>query len=156
MDLAADLVCDHKNDKGIDGIYVDEETEEVYLFQVKYRETFKRADGDKALRHFVGSAQWFTKRNIKRLDSSNASQDLKRLIVDYNIFPLIDQGYSIKLIFVTTGHFNKSSRGYIKVAPPGEYWDCNRLHENYTYSGIGDFVENVCRFKLDSDANVLE
>lgn len=33
---AVDFVCDHKNDKGIDGIYVDEEEEVVYIFQSNF------------------------------------------------------------------------------------------------------------------------
>ena len=33
---AIDSVCDHTNDKGIDGILVDEEEETIYLFQSKF------------------------------------------------------------------------------------------------------------------------
>ena len=33
---AIDSVCDQTNDKGIDGIYVDDEEEIVYLFQSKF------------------------------------------------------------------------------------------------------------------------
>lgn len=151
VDLAVDLVCDHKNDKGIDGIYIDEESEEVFLFQTKYRESFNKGEGDTSLREFVGAKQWFTPENVKVLNNSSASQDLKRLVSDQRVFSFIDQGYSIKLIFVTTGYFNKNAKDYLKVVPLGEYWDCKKLYSNYTYSGVGDFVKDTCSFRLDLD-----
>ncbi|MFN8388642.1 MAG: hypothetical protein U0X92_19785, partial [Anaerolineales bacterium] len=33
---AEDAICDQTNDKGIDGIYVDDEDEIIFLFQSKY------------------------------------------------------------------------------------------------------------------------
>ena len=52
--LAFDIVCDHKNDKGIDGIYVDDDSKEVILLQSKLREKFNKGDGDGELIKLVG------------------------------------------------------------------------------------------------------
>ncbi|UYN91814.1 MAG: hypothetical protein KIT70_10705 [Anaerolineales bacterium] len=41
-DAVRDFVCDHSNDKGVDGIFVDDETEEIFIFQSKYRESFAK------------------------------------------------------------------------------------------------------------------
>jgi hypothetical protein len=38
------MCCDHKNDKGIDGIYIDNETKEIILIQAKYRKCFKQSE----------------------------------------------------------------------------------------------------------------
>ena len=35
---ARDSICDHPNDKGIDGIYVDHNNEEVHFLQSKLRQ----------------------------------------------------------------------------------------------------------------------
>ena len=50
---AVDSVCDHKNDKGIDGIYVDDEEEVIYLFQSKFSPNDDQDQGDNDIRNFV-------------------------------------------------------------------------------------------------------
>jgi hypothetical protein len=54
-DDAIGSVCDQVNDKGIDGIYVDEEDETVYLFQSKYSPLNNQEQGDRDIRDFVGA-----------------------------------------------------------------------------------------------------
>src|SRR5260221_4617524 len=74
---AIDSVCDQTNDKGIDGIYVDEEEEKIYLFQSKYSPTNDQDQGDNDLRNFIGARQWFNdEASINNLLSSTASSDL--------------------------------------------------------------------------------
>lgn len=43
---ARDAVCDHSNDKGIDGIYVDHNNEEVHFLQAKIRQSNTGKIGD--------------------------------------------------------------------------------------------------------------
>jgi hypothetical protein len=51
-DTAIDLVCDSDNDKGIDGIFVDDQTEEIYIFQSKNSPNPASSQGDNDLRNF--------------------------------------------------------------------------------------------------------
>lgn len=149
-DAVRDYVCDHSNDKGIDGIYVDDETEEIFLFQSKYRESFRKTEGDSDLRQFVGSTKWFSPENIGKLDNSRASKTLKDIVKNLNVFQLIGEGYSVKSIFVTSGRFNSSAKDYMKVTDTEiDYWDNLRLFENYTFTGQDEFVNGSFIFNLD-------
>lgn len=140
-ELAVDLVCDHKNDKGIDGIYIDKQSKEVILLQSKFRKKFDKGDGDGDLRKLVGSGEWFSKENIDKLEQSRASKELKSLVADLNVFELLNQGFSLKMLFVTSGYFDNSANDYIKVTNEKvEYWDNNKLFENFTYNGTEDLV----------------
>jgi hypothetical protein len=53
-DEAIGAVCDHTNDKGIDGVLVDDEDEAIYLFQSKYTSSDNQEQGDNDIRNFVG------------------------------------------------------------------------------------------------------
>ena len=48
---AADAICDEQNDKGIDGIYIDHNEEQIHLFQSKVRQKASGTVGDVALKN---------------------------------------------------------------------------------------------------------
>jgi hypothetical protein len=78
---AIDSVCDQVNDKGIDGICVDDEEEIVYLFQSKFSPNNNQDQGDNDIRNFIGARQWFeNEESVNFLLSSTASKDLKSLV----------------------------------------------------------------------------
>lgn len=51
---SADAVCDRPNDKGIDGMWADDETRELYLYQAKFTTNEKAGIGDVDLKTFLG------------------------------------------------------------------------------------------------------
>jgi hypothetical protein len=82
-----DSVCDQPNDKGIDGLWVDEDTQEIFLFQSKYTAKPNADLGDSDLSKFVGSANWFANvDNAKALLASGANADLKALVSGRNLW----------------------------------------------------------------------
>jgi hypothetical protein len=127
-----DSVCDGPNDKGIDGVWVDEETEEVFLFQSVY--TDKRANtlGDTSLREFVGSANWFANsENLKNLMNSSANDELKALVSRFELIGRLEAGYEVKLVFVTTRSIDHNGKEYLEalhlIGPHLDCWDRVRL-----------------------------
>lgn len=85
-DEAIGDVCDDTNDKGIDGIYVDDEDEVIYLFQSKFSPSDNQHQGDRDIRNFVGSRQWFeNESSVQNLLSSTASEELKSIVREANI-----------------------------------------------------------------------
>lgn len=154
--LAYDIVCDHKNDKGIDGIYVDDDSKEVILLQSKFREKFDKGDGDGELRKLVGSLEWFKLENLNNLDNSRASKELKDLVKELNIFQKLSDDYTLKGYFVTTGYFDNSALDYIKITKEKvDYWDNNRLFDNYTFSSDDDLVKDKFTFKTSDYVNII-
>ncbi|MBU0713410.1 AIPR family protein [bacterium] len=155
-DNAVDLICDSPNDKGIDGIYVDEINEEVYIFQSKYSPKPGSDQGDNDLRNFIGSKSWFlTKENILSLDDSLASTDLKSLVKKLDVYDRIDRKYELYTVFVTNKIFNKDAIEFIGVAGNNfESWDLNRLFEEYIYTGKDLPVIDNYKFIYDQNNSI--
>ena len=129
---AIDSVCDQKNDKGIDGIYVDDEDEIVYLFQSKFSPNDNQSQGDNDIRNFVGAKQWFeNETTINALLSSTASKDLKSLVERTKVLEKIK--YKVIPVFVTNKIFNTHAKEYIDITKDIETYDGNDLFDKYTY-----------------------
>jgi AIPR protein len=96
---ADDSICDQSNDKGIDGIYVDHNAEQVHFFQSKISQKDSSL-GDAAIKQFIASVQQFdTVEKIANVLSGNASADLKKIIIRNQISNLIEKGYHIRAIY---------------------------------------------------------
>ncbi|HDL74787.1 MAG TPA: hypothetical protein ENH06_00155, partial [bacterium] len=129
---AIDSVSDQKKEKGIDGLFVDEEDEIIYIFQSKYSPTDNQSQGDNDLRNFIGARQWFSdEASVDRLLNSTACQDLKSLVRGKNIKDKIN--YQVISIFVTNKNFNTHAKEYIETVEHFETFDCRDLFDKYTY-----------------------
>jgi hypothetical protein len=129
---AIDSVCDQPNDKGIDGIHVDNEQEVIYLFQSKFSPNNDQAQGDNDIRNFIGAREWFVdEESVTNLLSSTASRHLKSLVEGLKLSEKTD--YNIISIFVTNKGFNTHAKEYIEIASNLEAYDYNDLFNKYTY-----------------------
>lgn len=129
---AVDSVCDHKNDKGIDGILVDDEEGVIYLFQSKYSPVNEQSQGDNDIRNFIGAREWFeTGDSVQQLLDSNASSELKSLVEQKNIIEKTH--YKLVSVFVTNKHFNTHANEFIGVTQKLEGYDDQALFQKYTY-----------------------
>jgi hypothetical protein len=129
---AIDCVCDHKNDKGIDGIYVDDEEEVIYLLQSKFSPSDDQDQGDNDIRNFIGARQWFQNENtVNDLLHSTASKELKSLIESMRISEKTH--YKAASIFVTNKRFNIHAKEFIGIPLDLEAYDCDSLYQRYTY-----------------------
>ena len=129
---AIDSVCDHKNDKGIDGLVVDEEEETIYLFQSKFSPVDTQSQGDNDLRDFVGARSWFqSEETVQNLIDSTAHHELKSLVKRTDIKEETD--FALTSIFVTNKHFNIHANEYIPTIVDLEAYDADKLFQQYTY-----------------------
>jgi len=166
-DAAADYICDNRGDKGIDGIYVDDLSSEIFVFQCKCSGRPGSSQGDSELREFGGVKPWFeSPTNIQGLDDSTANQELRAIVGRLELMGKIAQGYKVNLVFVTNRVFDTNATEYFGVV--GEYydgWDFNRLFDTYTYAGkdkpvIGAFSflvesKNIICHNLPNDVSLL-
>lgn len=108
---ADDCICDERNDKGIDGIYVDENSSEIVFFQSKISQKPGRTLGDTALKEFAGSLQQFeTKEQIEAIQNGKANDGLKRILTRNRIADLVSKGYAIKGVFVCNSERDDNTR----------------------------------------------
>jgi hypothetical protein len=131
-----DSVCDRKQDKGVDGIWVDEDSQEIFLFQSVYTNKDEKGLGDTDLKEFAGTEAWFEQpSNVKSLLASNANEELKALVVRLDLEKKLEEGYPVKLIFATTRVMDGNGREYLDVLNQArtklEVWDRPRLLGHY-------------------------
>src|SRR5436853_598781 len=128
-----DAICDGTGDKGIDGIVVDDDLNEIAIFQSKHRSKHDAGQGDKELRNLVGAAPYFeSQQTIDGLLASNPNAELANLIRRLDLRERVANGATVtRLIFVTNGTLDPAGKGYVAsittAAPELEIWDQPRL-----------------------------
>lgn len=156
-DTAPDYVCDNPNDKGIDGIYIDDLSSEIFVLQAKYSTTPGSTQGDADLRNFDGVKAWFqSAENVQSLDDSLANKELKSLISRLELLDKIRQGYTINLVFITNKVFDQNGKEYLEVV--GDYydaWDLNKLFGSYTYTGKDKPIAGGFTFDIERENIIL-
>lgn len=115
---ADDCICDAHNDKGIDGIYVDTNNEEIHFLQGKIRQNPKGTMGDVALKNFAASVNQFTTaEKIDAILNSDASDDLKKIIAREDIKSLLEKGYRPVGVFITNEGLDDAAAQYLAIEP---------------------------------------
>lgn len=130
---ARDSICDQSNDKGIDGVWADDDSEEIYLFQSKYSANEKQTLGDTDLKEFVGSASWFkSSETVNKLVDSGAHPELKAVVARHNVAERLSKGWRLRLVFVTTRRRDSNAVEYVTALEGQDafrldLWDGERL-----------------------------
>lgn len=126
-DLAISLVCDGRNDKGIDGLYVDTIEEIIYVLQSKIKDNNDRQIGDRVLRDFSGVRNWFKNSDtVKTLKDSTINIELKSLLSELRIEELIND-YEVEYHLVINAFSNTDTEEYLKVNTDIQIWDIEAL-----------------------------
>jgi hypothetical protein len=150
---ATDCICDQPNDKGIDGIYVDEEDEIIFLFQSKYSPQDHKSQGDNDLRNFVGARQWFTdEASVQNLLDSTASRELKSLVERASIIE--KTRYELVSVFVTNKIFNQHAKEYIDTVENLDGYDVNNLFDKYTYFADAENVFPLVELRISNETRI--
>jgi len=130
---AEDAICDHANDKGIDGIVVDHTQEEVLILQGKLKQK-QSTLGDKALRDLVGAIDQVKSEDaIQALLDGGAHADLKHLLVRLNVKDLIGKRYRIAGVFVTNIPLDQNGRDFLDAREEQDIrvYDCERIAREF-------------------------
>lgn len=113
---ARDAVCDNTNDKGIDGIYVDHNNEEVHFFQAKIRQNAKGTIGDVGPKNLMGSVDQFDSSDkVNVVASGNTNVELKRVINRTQLADMVAEGYSLVGVYVTNEVHDNDSNAYASI-----------------------------------------
>ena len=105
---ATHAICDGPGDRGIDGIYVDDDASEVIFIQAKLRQSTSGPIGDKAVRDFAGSvAQFDSPEKVAAAIANSPDSELGQLLVRSELEQHLSEGYEIKRLFVTNSLVNE-------------------------------------------------
>lgn len=112
---AQDAVCDGPDDKGVDGIYVDENLERIEILQSKLFQNQTKTLGDTTLKEFVGSIDQFRSADsIERIAATTSNTDLARLIRDKNLATLLNDGFEVHGVLVTNASRDGNATSYLQ------------------------------------------
>ena len=107
-----DTVCDGPDDKGIDGIYVDENLESIVVFQTKLVQNPDKTLGDTQLKEFVGTlAQLKTQAEIDKIASTTGNAELAKLLENEKVAEKVQNGYAVRGVFVTNIMLDQNGGG---------------------------------------------
>ena len=132
-----DIVCDGRGDKGIDGIYVNENEEYIDIFQAKTVQNSSKTLGDTQLKEFVGSLkQLETAEGIDSMISTTGNMQLKNLLTEYRE-RFISSKYTIRGIFVTNAVKDSNAESFLQATLPTvklKVWDKPLIAKMYVPS----------------------
>jgi hypothetical protein len=131
------IVCDGHGDKGIDGIYVNENEECIDIFQSKTVQNPGKTLGDTQLKEFVGSLkQLETPEGVQSMISTTGNSQLKNLLIEYKE-RLTSSKYTIRGIFVTNAVKDSNAESFLKatsLTTPLKVWDKPLITQMYVPS----------------------
>jgi hypothetical protein len=151
-----DSICDEPNDKGIDGIYVNDLLQQIDVFQT----TIGYADppqqlGDVKPKELLGTlAQLQTGDAVRTVAATTRSDKLKTLLERLEVAQRVDDGYEVRGVFVTNKPRNQDTTDLLAVTPLILY-DNIALQQQYLPIDKVDPIAAPVTFDV-SDVDVLE
>lgn len=131
------IVCDGHGDKGIDGIYVNENEECIDIFQAKTVQNPSKTLGDTQLKEFVGSLEQLqTLEGLDSIISTTGNTQLKNLLTEYKHL-FISSKYTVRGIFVTNAEKDSNAESFLQATSLTtrlEVWDKSLIAEMYVPS----------------------
>lgn len=128
---ADDSICDKANDRGIDGVYVDENQNEVIIFQGKIKQK-ESSIGDGPLRELAGTlTQVETPDAITALLEGGGNEDLKNLLSRLRVKELIENGYTAVGAFISNQPLDQNGREFAEAHGRIRVFDRNRISSEF-------------------------
>ncbi len=112
-----DCICDGKNDQGVDGIYVNDQFDQVDIFQATIAQGGKTL-GDANLKQFSGSlSQFQISASVKKIRESSQNAELVGILKNKDIESKIEKGYEVRGIFLTNMKRDHNASHFLDLCP---------------------------------------
>ncbi len=144
-----DSICDGVDDKGIDGIYVNEQLAQIIAFQSRLFTTAPKQLGDSQLREFCGAlSQLRTEDSVRNIESTTRNRELANLLRDNDVAKKVGSGFTVQGIFLTNVKRNEHAAGYLKSTPELTLYDLAELQKNYIAIDKTTPIQSSIKFSL--------
>jgi AIPR protein len=128
---AVDSVCDSRGDKGVDGIFVNDNDRTITIFQATIIESATKSIGDKTLRLFDGTVNQFrSAETIQLLLDSKPSPQLANLIRRLDLINKIAT-YTLQGEFLCNVDQDTNAVGVLTTSPYLSYVGSKLLRDTY-------------------------
>lgn len=152
---SVDSVCDGPRDKGIDGIWVDDNEEEIYIFQSEFSPNDDRNAGDSKIREFSGVKTWFINEiEINKLLVALINLELKQRLSDLKIADKIAREYTVHFVYVTNKVFDVNATEYLETTDIDAY-DNDIIFGKYTYMVEADIENTPKKLNLSNSTAII-
>ena len=129
---ADDACVDAQQDKGVDGILVNDVLEEIYIFQSKLKQKDKATLGDTDLKEFVGTLNQFSSaEKVQSLLNGTANDQLKNAVRRNEVIDKMSRGYIVQGIFCTNVPINSDGKAYADTIDNIAVYDAKRILFEY-------------------------
>lgn len=128
---AVDCVCDQFGDKGVDGIYINETSGTIDVFQSKISQSSNKTIGDTALKEFAGSLlQLKDRESIAHLLTTSGDAQIVGLI---NRLKLMDKisDYKLRGVFISNINIDNNGETYLAQNSNIEFVGKKKLESTY-------------------------
>lgn len=128
---AIDSVCDKKGDKGIDGIYVNDNDMTITVFQAKISQTADSSIGDSFLKEFYGTlSQFKDQESIQNLIDTGGNAEVVRLIKRLDIINKI-KTHDLQGAFISNIDIDSNGKAYLNTISEINFIGKSQLIKNY-------------------------
>lgn len=131
---AIDAVCDKKNDKGVDGIWVDDDEETIVIFQSRMKQDPAKTIGDSSLSQFAGTLlQFKTKTALDAMLAAAGMAKVASLVKRLDLQSKIET-YTISGEFLSNVNIDNHGEAYLKAASNITFIGKQHLEKRYISS----------------------
>ena len=128
---AIDTVCDQNGDKGVDGIYLNEATNTIDIFQTKISQTPRRTIGDTVLKEFLGTlSQFESKETVENLIDTAGQAQVAGLIQRLDLLNKLES-YTVRGIFISNIDLDRNGEAFLMTTPIIEFVGKSVLESTY-------------------------
>lgn len=153
---ADDACVDKKQDKGVDGILVNDVIDTVFVFQSKVKQNEKATLGDTDLKEFLGTlTQFSTEETIQVILDGSANPELKSALQRHRVKEKIAAGYAVEGVFCTNTPINQDGIDFLKTCSSIEAYDASRICADYIDLDAKSGVDAEFEFDV-SDTQIVK
>ena len=129
---AEDAICDGSDDKGVDGIFIDDNFERIDVFQARLNQNNAKTLGDTQLKEFSGTLiQFNNAETLETLANTTANKELRRLILEDGVLRALKSGYTVRGVFITNARRDANAIAYLEVHSQLTLYDADALAKLY-------------------------
>jgi hypothetical protein len=149
QDAAQDCICDGPDDKGVDGVYVNDDLERVDILQGKLLRSPDKTVGDTKLKEFFGTlAQFRNPKTIISIAETTSNLELRSLIESIELAAKVEDGYEVRGVFVTNAERDANAEQFLSSRPDILLFDARELRAGYIPTGPSEPITDPVEFDL--------
>lgn len=128
---AVDSVSDQRGDKGVDGIFVNENDQTITVFQSKISQSSNSTIGDAALRNFSGTLKQFANADaVRSLLASAGDAQVGALVRRLDLTNKVGK-YELRGEFLTNIDLDRNGEAFLQVTPEIAFVGKSKLVSTY-------------------------